>query len=288
LQGVWTNATITPLERPSELADHAFFTPEQAVAYERRMNEAFAAEGHTGSGVGTFDETFRIRGKVVSTLRTSLIIDPPNGRIPALTAEGQRREAARIKERSLHGFDGPENRSAWERCLVALSTGPPIMPASYNANYQIVQTAQYFLILSEQIHDARVIPLDGRPHLPPGVRQWMGDSRGHWDGDTLVVETTNFGGQTNFMTFPLSGDREHMKLVERFKRTEAGVIFYEFTVSDPTTFTKPWTAQIPLHKTLEPIFEYACQEGNYGLANELAIARAQEKINSRASEKESR
>jgi hypothetical protein len=229
----------------------------------------------------SYNELWRERGGLVATRRTSLIVDPPDGRIPPLTPEGKKRAAARAEQLKLHGTDGPENGSPRLRCIVSPIAGPPMMPDTYNSNYQFVQTPGYVLILSEEIHDARLIPLDSRPHLVPNVRQWKGDSRGHWEGSTLVVETTNFTDQTNF-----AGSSENLRLVERFKRTGPDMILYEFTVNDPAVFTRPWTVQITMRKTKGPIFEYACHEGNYGLANALSGARAEEKAAAEAARKE--
>ena len=173
-----------------------------------------------------------------------------------------------------HATDGPEYRPLPERCLVWPTAGPPMLPSFYNNNYQIVQAPGYVMILVEMVHDARIIPLDGHPHAPAGVRQWLGDSRGHWEDNTLVVETTNFSDKTRFR-----GADDSLKLIERFTRTGPDMITYEFTVSDPTAFTRPWSAQIPMKRTDEPIFEYACHEGNYALTGVLAGARADEKRN---------
>jgi hypothetical protein len=275
LQGIWNNATLTPLERPRELAGKAFFTEQEAAEYEQRVLKDVDADRRDGGGATdvnrAYNEFWRDRGRVVPSRRTSLIIDPPDGRVPPLTPEGKDRAATRAEARRLHPADGPEDRSPAERCIAVPNAGPPMMPANYNANYQIVQTPGYVVILSEQIHDARVIPLDGRPHIPSNMRQWLGDSRGRWEGNTLVVETTNFTDQTNFQ-----GTGEKLRLVERFTRSGPNTILYEFTVDDPATFTKPWTAQIPMNKAEGPIFEYACHEGNYGMAGTLSGFRAQE------------
>jgi hypothetical protein len=168
--------------------------------------------------------------------------------------------------------DGPEDLSYMDRCILWRQTGPPMLPDAYNNNYQIVQTPEAVLIHIETIHDARIIPLDGRPHLPPTVRQFLGDPRGHWEGDTLVVETTNFSDETNFRN---AG--RNMRLIERFTRTDPETLLYEFTVDDPTTFSKPWTGIIPMFKASGPLFEYACHEGNYGLEGILRGARVEEK-----------
>jgi hypothetical protein len=210
--------------------------------------------------------------KVVKTRRTSMVVDPPDGRIPALTPEAQKKAAERVEYRRLHPADGPEHRPLAERCVLWPTAGPPMLPSAYNNNYQIVQAPGYVMILVEMIHDARIIPTDGRPHLPPGVRQWLGDSRGRWEGNTLVVETTNFTDKT---TFRGSGDT--LRLIERFTRTDPGTLTYEFTVEDETSFVRPWTAEIPMVKAEGPLFEYACHEGNYGMENVLAGARAEEK-----------
>jgi hypothetical protein len=201
-----------------------------------------------------------------------LIIDPPDGKIPALTPEAQKRQADLAEYRRQHPGDGPEDFSLANRCILWATAGPPMLPGAYNNNYQIVQAPGYVAILVEMIHDARIIPTDGGPHLPSGVHQWLGDSRGHWEGDTLVVETTNFNNKTNFR-----GASEKMKLTERFKRIDANTISYEFTVNDPSSFTKPWTAQIPMNKTTDSVLEYACHEGNYAMEGMLKGLRAEEK-----------
>jgi hypothetical protein len=209
---------------------------------------------------------------VVPTMRTSLIVDPADGRIPALTPDAQRRAAARAEERRLHPADGPEDRSLQERCILWPAAGPPMMPVGYNNNYQIVQGRGYVAVIVEMIHDVRIIPTDGSPHLPSNVRQWLGDSRGHWEGNTLVVDTTNFTDQTNFR-----GSGENLHLVERFTRTGPESLMYEFTIDDPASFVKPWTVQVPMTRSAGPVLEYACNEGNYAMQGILAGARAQEK-----------
>jgi hypothetical protein len=217
LQGVWNTATITPFERPADLAGKEFFTAEEAAAYEKQVldqNNADRRDGGAAADVGrAYNEFWRDRGRPVSTRRTSLIVDPPDGRIPPLTPQAQTRAAARAEYRKLHPADGPEDRPLAERCLLWAAAGPPMLPVGYNSNYQIVQSPGYVVILIEMIHDARIIPLDGRPHLPSGVRQWLRDSRGRWEGNTLVVETTNFSDKTAFR-----GASENMRLVERFSR----------------------------------------------------------------------
>jgi hypothetical protein len=276
LQGIWNNSTITPLERPADFAGKAFFTPAEAAAYEKQTlqtGNADRRDGGADADVGrAYNEFWRTRGGIVSTLRTSLITDPPDGRIPPLTPEAQKRNAARAEYRRLHPSDGPEDRPLAERCLLWGSAGPPMLPVGYNSNYQIVQTPGYVVILIEMIHESRIIPLDGRPHLPQNVRLWLGDSIGHWEGQTLVVETTNFTDKTAFR-----GASENMRLIERFTRTAENTLLYDFTVNDPSTFTRPWSGQVPMTKTDSLLYEYACHEGNYGLAGVLAGSRAEEK-----------
>jgi hypothetical protein len=188
-----------------------------------------------------------------------------------LTPAGQKKAAERAEARRLHPMDGPENRPLAERCLVWATAGPPMLPSAYNNNIRIVQGAGYVAILNEMIHDVRIIPLDGRPHLPKGVRLWMGDSRGHWEGNTLVVDTTNFSDKTNFR-----GADENMHLIERFTRASDNSLIYQFTVDNETAFTRTWTAELPMTKSESPMFEYACHEGNYSLMNVLAGARAED------------
>jgi hypothetical protein len=272
LQGFWTNATTTPLERPSELAGKQVLTEQEAAEFQEQVLRP-SGEGAPGLQAGSsIGASWFERGTVVAGRRTSLIVDPPDGKIPPLTAAARDRVATRAQKTRLHPSDGPEDRSLSERCLLWGSAGPPMLPTGYNNNYQIVEGPGYVVILVEMIHEARVIPLDGRPHLGPMVRQWLGDSRGHWEGNTLVVDTTNFTDQTAFR-----GSDENLHLIERFTRTDPDTIRYEFTVDDPTTFTKPWSAEIPMRKTHGPIYEYACSEGNYGLPDILAGARAEEK-----------
>jgi hypothetical protein len=277
LQGVWTNVTITPLERPAELKDKPFFTEAEAAQYEKdvvQRTNADRRDGGAEADVGrAYNNFWYDRGtKVVPALRTSLIVDPPDGKIPALTPEGQTRAAARAESRRLHPSDGPEDRALTERCILWPTAGPPMLPSAYNNNYQIVQGHGYVAISVEMIHDVRIIPTDGRPHAPSSVRQWMGDPRGHWEGDTLVVDTTNFTDKTNFR-----GSGEKLHLVERFTRKGPDLILYEFTVDDPASFTKPWTAQVPMSRMNGPLVEYACHEGNYAMEGILAGARAEEK-----------
>jgi hypothetical protein len=285
LQGVWTNATITPLERPADLSGKAFFAPSEVAAYEKQVVENANVDRRRSdvtADVGlAYNEAWWDRGThVVKTLRTSLIVDPADGKIPALTPDGERRAAAVAEQRRLHPADGPEDRGLTERCILWPTAGPPMMPSAYNNNYQIFQGPGYVAIMVEMIHDVRIIPLDGRPHLPSNVRQWLGDARGHWEGNTLVVETTNFTGKTRFR-----GSSENLHLTERFTRTDPDTILYEYTVNDPATWTKPWTAQVTMTKSDSRVYEYACHEGNYGMTGILQGARADEKNSAKAGRK---
>ena len=277
LQGIWSFATMTPLERPAELAGKEFFTPKEAVDYERELlkrNNMDRRDGPVEEDVRrAYNDFWWDRGtRIVKTRRTSLIIDPPDGKIPPLTAAARERQRERQNANLGHEFDGPENRPLQERCIIWASTGPPMMPTAYNNNIRILQSPGFVTILVEMIHDARVIPLDGSPHITPSVRQWRGDSRGHWEGDTLVIETTNFSGKTAFR-----GSSEKLRVIERFKRMDADTLLYQYTIDDPSSFEKPWTVEIPITRSEAPMFEYACHEGNYAMTGGLAGGRAQEK-----------
>jgi hypothetical protein len=276
LEGVWTNSTLTPLERPAEFAGKEFLTEQESADYVKRLLQQVNTDRRDGGAqvdVGrSYNEFWRDRGNnVIADRRTSLIIDPPDGRVPPLTPEAQKRvEAARAYMRD-HATDGPEGRSLAERCIAWATAGPPMLPGPYNNDIQIVQTREQVVILNEMIHDARLIPLDGRPHVSPDIRQLLGDSRGHWDGNTLVVDTTNFNGENSFR-----GSDANLHLTERFTRVSPNLIQYEFTADDPTAFTRAWSARIPLNKTPDRVYEYACHEGNYALTDILAGARAAE------------
>jgi len=276
LEGFWSNATITPLERPDDVNGKATLTAEEAAAYEKMVNareNRDRRDGGSAADVGrAYNEAWYDRGtKVIGTHRTSLIVDPPDGKIPALSAAAQKRVDV-AAERRTRVPNGPEDRTLQERCLNWVTAGPPMLPSAYNNIYQIVQTKEFVAIVNEMVHDTRIIPMDGRPHASPGIRQWLGDSRGHWEGDTLVVETTNFTDKTAFR-----GASANMRLTERFTRTAPDVLTYTFTVDDPSAFARPWTAQIPSEKIEGPIFEYACHEGNYGMVGILSGAREAEK-----------
>ena len=273
LQGRWTNATLTLLERPVEFGDKEFFTEAEAIEYSKTALERFLAANN-------FTEEAAISGEfvpgiwveernIVSTGRTSLIIGP-TGRVPPLTPAARARVAARNAQRSA---DGPEARALNERCLWFPAGGPPLLPSiGYNSNHQIIQTPTHVLIYTEMGPAVRVIPLDGRSHLRDGLRQWQGDSRGRFEGDTLVIETTNFTDQTQFR-----GSAENLKLVERFERVDRNTIRYQVTANDPTSWTDSWTAEVPMRRLDGLLYEFACHEGNRGLANILSGARAIER-----------
>jgi hypothetical protein len=288
LQGIWDFRTITPLERPENLANREFLTEDEAANLERevvdrnlrlekRPAERTVAGGNVDNradGSPGFYNNFWLDGgtKPVGTRRTSLIIDPANGRIPALTASGQRRADARREYLKEHAADSWLDRSASDRCLLGFNAGPPITPGGYNQNLQVFQTPDLVALITEMVHTVRVVPLDRRPPLSEGLRQWSGDSRGHWEGETLVVETSNFNDARGWR-----GSTAGMKLVERFKRVDADTLEYTFTVTDPETWTSPWTASIPMRRSDLPLYEYACHEGNYSMPNILSGQRAAEK-----------
>ena len=282
LQGVWDFRTITPLQRPEELGEQAFLTAEEAADLEREVvdrnarlwNEA-ARRTEAGGNVGAYNNFWMDRGtRTVGTRRTSLIVDPPDGRIPPLSEAGQRRADARAAYRRDHPADSWEDRSVGERCVLGFNSGPPMEPRAYNNHMQLFQTPDHVVILNEMVHDARVIPLDGGA-LPARVTQWMGDSRGRWEGDTLVVDTTNFYNRNSFTE--RYGATAGMTLVERFTRVDAETLLYEFTVEDPATWTLPWTVEVPMLRSEDQLWEYACHEGNYGMDGILAGHRAEER-----------
>jgi hypothetical protein len=279
LQGNWSYATITPLERDRALGDKAVLTDEEARAIEAqaaaRANQDDGRQRGTAADVSrAYNDAWYDRGtRVVGTRQTSIIIDPPDGRIPAMTPDGQARAAARAAARRTRGAaDGPEDRSLAERCLIGFNAGPPLAPSAYNNNIVIAQTRDYVTIMTEMVHETRIVSLDGRPHLPAGLTPWMGDSRGHWEGDTLVVETTNFSEKN----LP-RGASPALKLIEKFSRTGPDVLTYEYTMNDPATWTRPWTGRIPLEKLNEEVYEYACHEGNRGMEGILKGARTDER-----------
>ena len=270
LQGTWNFATTTPLERPSDFSGKEVLSEEEVEELDVKLRTRQDSAPPPGD-TGTYNQFWWDRGKSIG--RTSLIVDPADGKLPPLSAEGQKRAAVLAEARRGRGSaDSYEDRPLDERCIVRLTGGPPMLPGGYNNNFQVLQTAGYVFVLNEQVHNIRTIPLDGRPHFDQNIRQWTGDSRGHWDGTTLVVETTNFNEQRAFR-----GASANMRLIERFTRLSADRMDYQFTVDDPATWSTPWTAMIPARITREPIYEYACHEGNHSIVNVLSGARAIEK-----------
>jgi hypothetical protein len=279
LQGVWTNATPTPLERPDEVKGKQALSEEEVRKAQEQIRKQsrgevalFVFQGDTGAG----PEHWYERGTTLN--RTALIIDPPDGKIPPLTPWGQERADSRRGQASKGTGEiwGPEDLNPWDRCITRGIPGAMI-PTVYNNGYRIMQIPGYVVIVYEMIHDARFVPVDGRPHLPSRIRQWMGDSRGHWEGNTLVIETTNYTGNTT-IEFAGKYHSEDLKVVERFTRTSANSMDYQFTANDLKTWTKPWTVSIPMTKDDRyRIYEYACHEGNYAMPHRLSGSRAEEK-----------
>ena len=278
LQGVWNFAHFTPLERPAQFADRETITAEEAAEFQEASESAF---DQTRAVELAYDLRLWFDERRDMGNRTSLIVDPPNGRLPPRTADGERRAAARAERRRPFAeaeaageyiAAGPEDLGLWARCIVAGNAGPPIRPGPYNNTLQLFQTPGVVALFHEQIHNVRMIPLDGRPHTD--VQQWTGESRGHWEGDTLVVETTNLRGDSA-ATFAV-GASEHVRMIERFTRVDTDTLAYEFTVDDPITWTRPWTARF-LMTTARGIYEYACHEGNRGMSNVLSAARFAER-----------
>jgi hypothetical protein len=278
LQGYWTNSTYTPLERPNGVTKE-FYTPQEAEEREKREASREVAQTRAGT---TEDVHYdfsqfgldRSQNPLAKSLRTSLIFDPADGKIPPMTAEGKKLAAKREEESKRLGgrWDSAESNQLDDRCVMMRGPGPPMMDAGYNSNYQILQAPGYVMILTEMIHDVRIIPLDGRPKPPKEIRLWIGLSSGRWENDTLVVETTNFNGKN-----PFSGSSENLRVVERFTRVADDVIQYRFTIEDESVWARPWSGELPLVKTKGPIFEHACHEGNFGLYNTLVGARLEEK-----------
>ena len=280
LQGTWTNQTLTPLERPTEFANKPVLTEEEARAYEAKLRQQNNADirtpGTRRDVTVAYNDVWWDRGeRIVADRRTSLIVDPPDGKIPPLTPAGEKRAAASRAFNAAMGDNpaAPEDLDVYSRCIIRSAL--PRLSTGYNNNYEIVQTPGYVVIVQEQIHDTRIIPLGAQPHLNGEIRQYLGDSRGRWEGETLVVETTNFTDEARGATF--RDATKNMVLVERFRRLDANTIDYQFTISDPETWTRPWTVKMPWNKVDGLIYEYACHEGNYGLANTLRSARAAEK-----------
>ena len=284
LSGIWTNATLTPLQRPTDLAAKEFFSPQEAAAYEKRALAAAADADNPAArkagDPGSYNQAFFDRGNhIVKTRRTSLVVDPPDGRVPPFTASAQARLEAQRAYAAQHPADGPEDRDLSERCLMFSGYGPPMLAEPYNNNYQIVQSPGTVAILAEMNHNVRLIPTNGQVNLPPGVNQWQGFSRGKWEGDTLVVETTRikFNEQSHFGVAYRGMSDENLRVVERFTRSDPDTIIYRAVVDDPTVYSRTWTLEIPLSRSAGPLYEYACHEGNYGMAGILAGERAAEK-----------
>jgi hypothetical protein len=290
--GIWNSATVTPLERPRQLKDKPFFTAEEAAAWERQAaqnneerppdaaeNRGAGAPGvNKPTGTGTYNTFFREFGtRTVKTLRTSIVTDPPDGRIPALTPA-----AADVKRRRVEGQRNPassEETGLQDQCLTFATAGPPMLPYSYNSNYEIMQTRDAFVVHVEMIHDARIIHMDNRPHLPARIRRWMGDSLGRWVGGTLVVDTTNFndgGGYYGDAGGNFGWDR-NLHLVERLSLLDPDTLLYQFDIDDETAFTQPWKGELTMTRSAGRIYEFACHEGNYSLTNMLRGYRAAER-----------
>ena len=286
LQGIWDFRSITPLQRPEQHADREFLTEEEAAGLEqatvdrelelllrpaRRTRAGASVDRGENGALGAYNDFWLDRGTTtVSDRRTSLIVDPPNGRMPPLTEQGQRRRDERAAYRREHPADSWEDRGLNDRCM--FTTGLPMVPSAYNNNVHVFQTPDHVAMLVEMTHTVRIVPLDGRPRPDQPIRQFVGESRGHWEGDTLVVESMHFNRLTG-----LRGSTPDARLVERFTRTGPDAIQYEFTIEDPATWTTPWTAQVELTRTEEPLYEYACHEGNYSMEGILAGARADDR-----------
>jgi hypothetical protein len=279
-QGFWNNTTYTPLERPKGI-DREFFTKEEVLEQMKRA-AADEAEQTTPGTVADVHYDFtqfgldRSQAPVAVNLRTSLIVDPPDGHLPPMTEEGKRLNATRAEARKRAGAitDAAQNQPLSVRCILMDRDGPPMLAGAYNNNYQIVQAPDTVMILVEMLHSPRIIPTNARPPLPASIRQIEGSSRGRWDGDTLVIETTNFA---DMFMFAFQGASPDMKLTERFTRVSDDTLMYRFTVDDPKVWTRPWSAEVPWKKSVGPIFEHACHEGNYSLTNLLRGAREDEK-----------
>jgi hypothetical protein len=287
LSGPWGFGTLTPLERPKEFGDRAVLTDKEVAEIEHRADQTKFEDYKPRAGdPGTYNRFWTDFGsRVVDSKRTSLVIDPPDGRIPPVTPAAQTRDDAAWAKRQAAAQ--AQDLPSWDRCITGFNAGPPILPSGYNNNLHIFQSDNTVAIVTEMVHDARIIPVDNRPKLSEDIRLWRGSSRGRWEGDTLVVETTNF---SNKGTGTLVLDRqfgpraglggtpdEHFRLIERFTRVDRDTLTYEFTMNDPTVWTTPWTVSTTMRNTGERMFEYACHEGNYALPGMLSAARASEK-----------
>ena len=279
LQGVWDFRTITPMQRPEDVPDKEFLTEEEAanldqeaVAREVRLWEEGARRTEAGGNVGAYNNFWMDRGtRTIGTRRTSLIVDPPGGRYPPMTPEGQRRADARRADLRDNPSTWTTSFSSGVRCVLGFNAGPPMNPSAYNNNMQLFQTEDYVVLMTEMVNTARVVPLDGRSHIDSDISQWSGDSRGHWEGDTLVIETKNFAAKRQWRN---TTNRAH--LVERITRVDADTLLYVFTVTDPETWTSSWTAEVPMQRNDDRIYEYACHEGNYSMPVMLAGQRDEE------------
>jgi hypothetical protein len=296
LQGVWDYRSATPLQRPAEFADKATLTDEEIAQYEKtrleNQNKDRRDAGAAADLARAYNDFWWDYGKKITGRQTSLIVDPPDGKIPPLTPDGQKRADARRVFQTTNareeggvgrGFDSYTDRPLGERCILWGVAGPPMTSGAYNNNVQLFQSKDWVVIFNEMIHEHRMVPLDNRPHVASDVRLWQGDSRGRWEGNTLVVETTNFNDKRNFQ-----GSSENMRLIERFTRVAPDTLIYEYTVDDPATFTKPWTARLPMAKNPDNIYEYACHEGNYAMPHGMEGQRNIEKLAAEAAKKGSR
>ena len=280
LQGVWSFAWATPLERTDQFANKPVLTDAEAARFLKGLPAGgcrfIKCDGSAQNRLeSAYDDSWYDPGSTLADNRTSLIVDPPDGRVPPMTPEARQQVAeARAQDRGRALIDGPEQATLVDRCLVGFNSGPPMNPSAYNNMVQITQTSRYVVIYNEMVHNSRIVPLDGRPLPPSDMRLLTGVSRGRWEGDTLVVETSHF--RRDSVVGPSghsSIDPDHFRLVERFSRTAAG-LQYEYTMHDPRTWTKPWTVRVPMRASDEPIYEYACHEGNHSMPNRLAAARA--------------
>jgi hypothetical protein len=280
ISGVYSNATYTPFERPADLGDKEFFTPEEAADIAKQRVERLADQPREVEGNDTraihYDDAIWMserNPRGMTTLRTSIITEPKNGRLPAMTEEGRKRQQERQAAAKKRGgaLDSAQNRSLSERCIIWQHEGPPILPTGYNSHLQIHQGVDQVVIMHEMMRDPRIVPLDGRPHVSQNLRFLRGDSRGRWEGNTLVIETTNFTDRTAFR-----GASADQRVIERFTPVDAETVMYQFTVDDPKTWVSPWSGEVPLLKTEDKLFEYACHEGNYGIRHILSAARTAE------------
>lgn len=282
LEGTWNSATATPLERPAQLKDKPFFTPPEAAEWERQYAERNAEPGPAAlaksKGTGTYNTFFREYGtRVVKTLRTSIVTEPGDGRIPPLTPEADALRRVRVER--IRKMEHPEDLGLQDQCLTFLSSGPPLLPYTYNSNYQIVQSEKVIVVHAEMLPEARLIYMDGRPHPPQSYRLWTGHSVGRWDGNTLVVDTTNFNDGRGFYGDAggnFAWDR-HLRLTERFSLMDPDTLLYQFEIDNPTAYTRPWKGELTMTRTSERIYEFACHEGNYSLENMLRGQRATER-----------